>query len=227
MYKVNALVPMKGHSERVPNKNLRLFNGKPLCYWVIKALSEATYVGNIYVNTDSEKIANYVESTFEKCISIKRPSNICGDFVSMNDIIKHDLNLIEGEHFIQTHSTNPLLTSVSIDKGIETYFENIERFDSLFSVTPHYGRYFLSDLTPINHNPNELKRTQDLDPVLEENSNFYIFSKESFKNSGNKRIGISPTYVNVNKLEAIDIDEEEDFLLSEAVFKHHQVKVLS
>jgi N-acylneuraminate cytidylyltransferase len=58
-------------------------------------------------------------------------------------------------------------------------------------------------------------RSQDLPPIFEENSNLYIFSKESFKQSGNRRIGLRPYLFEINKLEAIDIDEEEDFLLAE------------
>jgi len=72
---------------------------------------------------------------------------------------------------------------------------------------------------PVNHNPYELLRTQDLPTLFEENSNLYLFSKASFAAAGNKRIGRKPKMFTMNKLEAIDIDEEEDFRLAEALFR--------
>jgi CMP-N-acetylneuraminic acid synthetase len=212
---VTALVPMKGHSERVPNKNLRLFCGKPLCHWTILSLQESRYVKDIVVNTDSPEIAENVHQNFNKVKIIDRPDEIRGDFVSMNTIIAYDLSQSPGEHFLQTHSTNPLLTTETIDKAIGLYFRNLGTYDSLFAVTRHNARFYWSDGNPINHNPQEMLRTQDLPPLLEENSNLYLFSKESFKQSGNRRIGLRPYLFEMNRLEAIDIDEEEDFLLAE------------
>lgn len=213
--RVTALVPMKGHSERVPNKNLRSFCGKPLCHWIILNLQKSHYVKDIVVNTDSPEIAENIRKNFDKLKIIDRPDEIRGDLVSMNTIIAYDLSQLPGEHFLQTHSTNPLLNAVTIDAGIELYFYNLGTHDSLFAVTRHNARFYWSDSTPINHDPQEMLRTQDLPPIFEENSNLYIFSRESFRQSGNRRIGLRPYLFEINKLEATDIDEEEDFLLAE------------
>jgi CMP-N-acetylneuraminic acid synthetase len=212
---ITALLPMKGHSERVPNKNLRPFCGKPLCHWTILSLQKSHYINNIVVNTDSQEIAENVGQNFDRVKIIDRPNEIRGDFVSMNVIIAYDLSQLTGEHFLQTHSTNPLLTTETIDRAIELYFRNLGTCDSLFAVTRHNARFYWKDGNPINHDPQEMLRTQDLPPILEENSNLYIFSKESFKQSDNRRIGLKPYLFEMNKLEAIDIDEEEDFLLAE------------
>ena len=210
-----ALVPMKGHSERVPNKNLRSFCGKPLYHWIILSLQKSHYVKDIVVNTDSPEIAENIRQNFDKVKIIDRPDEIRGDFVSMNTVIGYDLSQSPGEHFLQTHSTNPLLTTETIDKGIELYFRNLGTHDSLFAVTRHNARFYWSDGSPINHDPQEMLRTQDLPPILEENSNLYIFSRESFKLSGNRRIGLRPYLFEISKFEAIDIDEEDDFQLAE------------
>lgn len=150
---------------------------------------------------------------------IDRPKKIQGDFVSMNDIIAYDLSKIDSEHFLQTHSTNPLLRSQTIDLAIETYFQNPQEFDSLFSVTRLQTRLYWKDDSPINHNPNELLRTQDLPPMYEENSNFYLFSKEYFDAAERNRIDRKPKIFVMNKPEAVDIDEEDDFVLAEMVFR--------
>jgi len=191
-----ALVPMKGHSERVPNKNLRPFCGKPLCHWIIHSLQKSHYVKDIVVNTDSQKIAENIHQNFNGVKIIDRPDEIRGDFVSMN-------------------TTNPLLNTETIDRAIALYFRNLGTHDSLFTVTRHNARFYWGDGNPINHDPQELIRTQDLPPIFEENSSLYIFSRESFKQSGGKRIGLKPYMFEISKFEAVDIDEEDDFQLAE------------
>lgn len=219
--KIKALLPMKGNSERVPNKNMRDFNGSPLYHAVVKSLLYSKHIECVVINTDSEVIAKDAKEIFgDKIIIINRPIEIQGDFVSMNDIIAYDLSKLDGEYFLQTHSTNPLLKSETIDKAIEKYFAGLDNFDSVFCVTKVQTRFYDKNAKAINHNPNELLRTQDLEPMYEENSNFYIFSKDSFKKSNNKRIGIKPQIFEVNKLEAVDIDEPEDFIIAELLYKN-------
>lgn len=219
--KIKALLPMKGNSERVPNKNMRNFDGSPLYHAIVKSLLATKYISHVVINTDSEIIAKDAKEYFgDKIIIINRPKEIQGDFVSMNNIIDYDISQLEGEHFLQTHSTNPLLRSETINKAIEVYFNNLDKFDSVFGVTKVQTRFYDKNAKAINHNPNELLRTQDLEPMYEENSNFYIFSKESFKEANNKRIGLKPQIFEVNKLEAIDIDEPEDFIMAELLYKN-------
>lgn len=214
-----ALLPMKGHSERVPNKNLKSFAGKPLYHAIVKTLQNCKSISNIIINTDSEEIKKDAKDTFGDFIIIHdRPKEICGDFVSMNEIIKYDILQHGGEHFLQTHSTNPVLQANTLQTAIETYFANLANNDSLFSVTKWQTRLYWQDGSPVNHNPAELLRTQDLPPVFEENSNFYVFSKTSFENAGSKRIGKNPQMFEVNKIEAVDIDNPEDFMIAEQLY---------
>ena len=83
-------------------------------------------------------------------------------------------------------------------------------YDSLFSVNRHQTRFYRADGTPINHDPDNLIPTQDLEPWFEENSCFYLFSKGSFA-ATRARIGEKPILYETPKLEAIDIDEQEDW----------------
>ena len=219
--KLNALLPMKGNSERVPNKNMRDFDGAPLYHAVMKSLLASKYIEQVVINTDSDVIAEDAKKHFgERVIIIDRPESIQGGDVSMNIIIDYDLQQLEGEYFLQTHSTNPLLRAETIDHAIESYFHKLDTYDSLFGVTKVQTRFYDKDANPVNHNPEELLRTQDLEPLYEENSNFYLFSKESFSNAGQKRIGLKPQIFEVNKLEAVDIDEPEDFKLAELLHIH-------
>jgi len=218
---VVALLPMKGNSERVPNKNIKDFNGKPLFYYMLKSLLSSNYISYVVVNTDSDNIANKVQNLFPKNVIIeKRPNEICGDFVSMNKIIEYDINIHDSKFYIQTHSTNPLLRSETIDNAIVEMKKLYNKgFDSIVSVNKLQSRFYDIENKPINHDPKNLVRTQDLTPIYEENSCFYIFTKNGFINAGKRRIGKKPYFFSIDKVESVDIDEHQDFVLAENIFK--------
>jgi N-acylneuraminate cytidylyltransferase len=220
--KIVALLPMKGNSERVPNKNLKDFCGKPLYHRVMETLLSSSYINYVVVNTDSEAIKSDISKNFDdRVIVIDRPEEIIGDFVSMNTVIDCDVNNVDADIYLQTHSTNPLLKKKSVDDAIEKMIALLPEkvYDSIFSVTKMQTRLYKADGQAYNHNPEELLRTQDLEPLFEENSNFYIFTKESFLNSGKKRIGLKPFMFEIDKIEAVDIDEPQDFVIAESIYK--------
>ncbi|MFB1066318.1 cytidylyltransferase domain-containing protein [Natrinema sp. H-ect4] len=211
MPRLAALVPMKGHSERVPNKNLRDFNGRPLCHWILNTLRATPEVDELVVNTDSPEIAAEAEQ-FGATV-IDRPERLQGDRVPMNDIILHDVRTVDADLYLQTHCTNPLLRSSTISEAVSMYLED-DDCDSLFSVTPMQTRLWDGETRPINHERDELQRTQDLDPVYEENSNIYLFTQDSVKQREN-RIGDRPRMFSMDAKEAIDIDQPIDFRVAE------------
>jgi N-acylneuraminate cytidylyltransferase len=208
-----ALVPMKGHSERVPDKNIRLLAGKPLFFFIIENLLKTSKISNVIINTDSERIAELATNEFGQSVEISwRPEELSGDFIPMNKIIEYELkDAGTDQHFLQTHSTNPFLKTTAINKAIEHYYEKITsgESNSIFSVTEIHSRLYNSNLQPLNHNTHELIRTQDLEPIYKENSNFYLFSKESFLKT-KRRIGRKPGVFVMDSLEGFDIDTPQD-----------------
>lgn len=215
--KFKAIIPMKCHSERIPNKNLKELAGKPLFYWIINSIKKVEYIEKIIIDTDCDRIADTVLKYFDVKISI-RPKKLRGDFISVNKIIEHIIKKDKEEFYIQTHATNPLLSPDTLISAIEFFIKHYDKYDSVFSVTRHQSRFYDSFGKAINHNIGELIRTQDISPLYEENSNFYIFSQASFMKTGS-RIGEKPHMFEVNKIEAIDIDDMEDFLIAEAIMK--------
>ena len=209
---VKALVPMKGHSERVPGKNIRPLAGRPCFHWIVEALLNSLYVDEVIINTDSDIISSNAIENFDVTI-INRPMHLCGDMVSMAPLTEYDLSQTNGIHYLQTHSTNPLLTTETINKAIECYFD-MESHDSLFTVTEVKTRFYWADGSAINHDPEHLIRTQDLPPIYEENSCIYLFSRSMFEKRGH-RLGENPKMFPIDRMEAVDIDDEEDFLLAE------------
>ncbi len=210
--KITALVPMKGHSERVPNKNIRLLAGKPAFHWIIECLSSSDYIDEILINTDSEEIAESAQ-VFAKVRILKRPDFLLGDMVSIQPLIEYDIEQTQNKYFLQTHSTNPMVQTKTVNQAIKTFFSQKEH-DALFSVTPVQTRFYWKNGTGINHDPRHLIRTQDLEPVYEENSCFYIFSKETNYQTKN-RLGSNPLMYPIHPLEAADIDTMTDFFWTE------------
>jgi len=218
--KVVALLPMKGNSERVPNKNLKDFCGRPLYHKILDTLLASKFIDEIIINTDGEFIKKDIEKNYKDKVTVhERPEEIIGDFVSMNKIIEYDVNKVPADIYIQTHSTNPLLLTGTLDDAIEKMMKKDGEFDSIFSVTKVQTRLYDADGKPSNHNPLELIRTQDLPPLFEENSSFYIFTEDSFEHSGGKRIGSKAQMFEMDKIEAIDIDQIQDFIIAESIYK--------
>jgi len=214
--RVTALVPMKAHSERVPSKNVRPFAGRPLFHWILETLRSSSYVGDIVVNTDSEAIARQAEELFGAVV-LWRPEHLLGDMVGIQPLIEWDLQHSDGDLYLQTHSTNPLLTARTIDRAVETFCAQ-NHHDSLFTVTELHTRLYWSDGRPVNHDPDHMIRTQDLEPILEENSCIYVFPRGTFEQRGH-RLGARPLLMPMDPLEAVDIDEEHDFVIAEAIMK--------
>ncbi|HBH12682.1 MAG TPA: acylneuraminate cytidylyltransferase, partial [Clostridiales bacterium] len=207
--KIIALVPMRHHSARVPQKNYRLFAGKPLYHHIISILTAVPEVETILVDTDSPVILEGLATHFPDVKAVLRPEYLRGDMVPMNDILLHDTSVIEAEYYLQTHSTNPLLKADTISKAIHTFLDNLPEFDSLFGVTRLQTRLWDQQGKPINHDPDVLLRTQDLPPIYEENSCIYIFRREPLVERHN-RLGYHPLMFEIPAVEAWDIDEKLD-----------------
>ncbi|AKH67852.1 CMP-N-acetylneuraminic acid synthetase [Spongiibacter sp. IMCC21906] len=217
--RVVALLPMKANSERVKGKNFRLLAGKPLFQWILDALLAVPEIDCVVINTDAKHILlenGLVPS--DRIIIRERKQELCGDFVSMNLILEDDIRNVESELYLMTHTTNPLISSTTIRDAIEVFARD-KASDSLFSVNKIQTRFYKEDITPVNHNPADLVRTQDLEPWFEENSCLYLFSRESFSKT-NARIGEKPMMYITSALESVDIDEPEDWVMAEALALH-------
>ncbi len=216
--KIAALIPMRHSSERVPGKNYRSFAGKPLFFHIVENLLKSKFVDVIVIDTDSPDIIKMTRENFPTVVILERPEHLRDGSIAMNDVLLNLTNQIEADLYLQTHSTNPLLTFNTIDKGIKNLLESYPMYDSLFSVTKRNVRFWDILARPINHNQNILLRTQDLPPIFEENSCMYIFSKDILKSKHN-RIGNRPLLFEIDPVESQDIDVELNFKVAEFLFK--------
>jgi CMP-N-acetylneuraminic acid synthetase len=221
-----ALLPMKANSERVKGKNFRDFCGKPLFRWVLDTLLELKEIDKVVINTDARHILadnGLIDS--EKVIIRDRKTELCGDFVSMNKVLADDITNIDADVYLMTHVTNPFISSITVRQALAEFQTAYltRQVDSLFTVNKIQTRFYREDCSAVNHDPNNLVRTQDLEPWYEENSNLYIFTKESFAKT-NARIGKYPMMYVMPKLESIDIDEPEDWELAEIAAQYFKNK---
>lgn len=219
--KIYALIPIKHQSERVPGKNYRDFNGKPLCYWIINTLLNSTYIDKIIIDTDSPIIKNLIPTLFNdkmnRIVIYDRPKHLHGGHVPTNDLFVNVINSLnlDADYYFQTHTTNPLLKTSTINDAIKKFIDkNKEGYETLFSVKTHHTRFYNSNGHDMNHNRFRLIPTQELEPIYEENSCMYVFSKQTLMKY-KARIGKKAFLYKMNDIESTDIDWEDDFKTAE------------
>ena len=220
-YRIVALLPMKANSVRVKGKNFREFCGKPLFRWILDTLLAVEEIDQIIINTDARHILaeNGLVDTDRITIRDRKPE-ICGDHVSMNLVLADDVANVPADLYLMTHTTNPLMSADTIRNAIAAFqrAQATGKADSLFTVNKVQARFYRTDCSPVNHDPKNLVPTQELEQWFEENSNLYIFTRQSFSVS-QSRIGNSPILHVQPAAESIDIDTEEDWALARLILQ--------
>lgn len=201
-------VPIKNHSQRVPNKNFRNFQGKPLWENTIDKIKDF----NVFVDTDSDLI-------FEGCNNkewvtcFHRRRHLVGDKVSVIDLLKNFVDQFSiKEPICQIHVTSPFLNPDHIKFALDKI--NNESYDSVFSANPVQNRFWRKEsygCCPVNHNPMKLEQTQDLPVYYMENSYLYALHPKVLEY--NNRIGYNPYIMEIGFPYNLDIDTEEDWKL--------------
>ena len=214
--KIAALLPLKANSERIPGKNFKNIAGKPLFRWMLDTLLAVPEIDSVIINTDATDQLLLAGLDDSQVLLRERPAELCGDFVSMNDIIRNDIDNSDFDIYLMTHVTNPLISTETVYKAISAFHK--QDASSLFSVNRFQTRFYSKDGSPINHDPENLIRTQDLEPWYEENSCIYLFTRDSFFKH-NARIGSNPIMFETPKFESADIDEPEDWMIAEALLR--------
>lgn len=190
--------------------------------WILDTLISIGEIDQVIINTDARGILaenGLVDS--DRVLIRDRKPELCGDTVSMNLILADDISAISSECYLMTHTTNPFLSAETIKKSMSLFRNKTVKgeADSVFSVNQIQTRFYREDVSAINHDPDNLVQTQELEPWFEENSNLYVFSRASFAAS-NARIGAKPVMLVTPKMESIDIDEPEDWNFAEIVARY-------
>lgn len=212
--KIIAVVPIKLNNRRLPNKNIKAFaNGQPLCHYILTTLRQIEQIDEVYVYCSSPSIQEYIPKGIKY---LKRSKTLDLDTTKINEVLYEFALTVDADIYVMAHTTAPFIKGKSIREGLDAVLSG--RYDSAFSAAK-LQTFLWNEGRPFNYKLNEIPRTQDLPPVYEETSGFYIYTKEVIF-SANRRIGNCPKIIQVGKIEGIDIDEEEDFRMADAIYNY-------
>lgn len=212
--KIVAIVPMKLNNKRLPQKNTKAFtNGEPLCHYILSTLQTIPDIEDVYVYCSNPDIQDFIPKGVKY---LKRNESLDQDTTKINEVLKCFAKDIPADIYVMTHTTAPFISKESIEKGLNAVLSG--KYDSAFAARKLQD-FLWKDGIPFNYSLNNIPRTQDLKPLYEETSGFYIY-KSSVMTEMNRRIGEKPFIVEVGEIESIDIDEKEDFEIADAIFNH-------
>ncbi len=214
--KVIALIPLRGGSKRIPRKNIKMFSGKPLAYWVASEAAQSKYIDAIHVSTEDAEIKDVVENMGIDISVTTRPHELAQDMTSEEHVHLHFMEQVPFDILVVLHATNPLTTTKDIDNALELLEKH--QHDALLTGTRHKRFYWTPEGKPLNYNPLKRPRTQDFEGTITENGAFYITRNttlEKYKNFLGGTIGI----YEMSPEQAIDIDHQSDWDEAERIFK--------
>lgn len=202
--KVVMFIPIKLNNERLPNKNILPLNNIPMCQYLFNTVKDIDIIDEKYVYCSNTKIKEYMPHEIELKIRGKK----LDDFKTKGlEIINSFVNEVDADIYVLAHVTQPFIKKESIIEAIEKVKTGY--YDSAFSAK-ELRQYCWYDKKPVNYNPDDIVRTQDLKPIYMETGAFYIFTKNVYEKKGN-RIGYKPYIKIVDDIEAIDIDTKADY----------------
>lgn len=212
--KTVAVVPMKLNNRRLPQKNTKCFtNGKPLCFYILSTLLEVEEIDEVYVYCSNPDIKEFIP---EGVHYLKRSESLDQDTTSMTEVLTCFTEEVPADIYVMTHTTAPFISRESIQKGLRAVVSG--EYDSSFAAKKLQD-FLWKDGKPFNYELDNIPRTQDLPAMYEETSGFYIYQREVMKDL-HRRIGNKPYIVEVGEIEAVDIDEPEDFMIADAIYNH-------
>lgn len=224
MMKRICMIPARAGSKRVPKKNVRLLNNKPLVSYAIDAAKQSNIFDQIIVNTDDPLI---MKLAFESDIDVyKRPAEFALDSSTNDDFMYDFLKKHECDYVTQLLPTSPLVTADTIRRFIEMYDSG---FETLVSVRKIQIECVFSSL-PINFDiSTHTLPSQRLTPVYSYACGLMAWNAKKFINAYESNQGAyhgyqtKIGYFEFNEEESIDIDNEGDFKLASAVLNSRMI----
>ena len=206
--KIVAVMPIKLKNERCPGKNIKMLGSRPLLQYELTTLKETNMIDRIIVYCSDERVSEYLINGVE---FVKRPRNLDEPTSNFNQIFECFKETVDADIYVYAHATAPFVK-------LETMIECIlavksGEFDSAFCAIKLQD-YLWQNGKPLNFDAEDLPRTQDLNPIYQETSGIYVFTKDVFEKY-KRRIGVNPYIKEVSFKEAVDIDTPDDFKLAE------------
>lgn len=223
-----AIVTARGGSKRIPGKNIRSFHGKPLIAWTIENLLESQLFSQVIITSESPEIIAIAESAGAIAPFI-RPAKLADDFSTTAEVANHAIGELEktgvatANHYCVVYPAAVAITKGDLTKSRELMREG--NFDLVFAgqkvrASP-YRSWKLGpggQVTPL-YPDKQSARTQDSEPLYQDAGQFYWSLPDSWKRVMRGET-IRRGMWEVPRSRVIDIDDEEDWKIAEALFSY-------
>lgn len=221
-----AIVPARGGSKRIPQKNITLFNGRPIISYALDALAKSDLFDTIHVSTDCHDICKVVDALGYK-VDFLRPPELSGDHVGIIPVLnwvleKYQADGVGYETICCMMPAAPLIHYSDIVSAC-VLFEKSNRLNPLFTFSKFPAPIewsFRVDVDGLMYPKSDSAlnlRSQDIQESYYECGPFNFWSASHIKNSNPYSLGVIPYILPRDK--AIDIDTPEDLLFAEQLYK--------
>ncbi len=214
---VTAIIVARKGSVRLKSKSMLKLAGETLIERKIRQLKACELIDRVVLGSDSDEMLECGLKAGAEVV--RRPDYYCDEKVaSANDMIENMCSLISTDVVVWTHCTNPLLSSATYDNAVRTFLDNYPAFDSLLSVLPFREHLWATDKAPLNYNPYASKHTpaRELPPYYMQDGGIFI-QKHADMSQNHYFFGKKPYLFEIPKEEFLDINEERDYLLAQAI----------
>jgi len=220
--RIVSIIPARGGSKGIPQKNIIHLMGKPLLVHTIEQSLDSILIDETIVSTDDSAIKDIAERN--GATVIKRPIELAGDFISSEEVIKHTIKVLEEQGnkpdiIVFLQCTLPIRRKSDMDKQIQKLMD--ENYDSVFSVTK--AKIFIwtnknGVLTPLNYDYKKRPMRQNKDIQYDETGSIYVFKTDVFEKESNRICGKFGIYEMPYEC-SFDIDDYFDLWLCEKILE--------
>ena len=211
---ISTVLTVRKGSQRVKNKNLKLFSKKNLLAYKIEALLKVKSIKNIIINTDSDDAISIAKEYGVKFH--KRDPYYASSECPNSEFWKHIAENTNTEYILFTHCTNPMIKPETYEDMIRIFEKDREKYDSFNSVS-EVKEFLILNNKPINFQYGKAPNSQDLPDVIKLNFAINILSTELMKKK-KSLIGDRPFFYKLSAVEGFDINTNQDFEFGEFLF---------
>tara|TARA_Y100000748_G_C15467646_1_gene477535 strand:+ start:794 stop:1477 length:684 start_codon:yes stop_codon:yes gene_type:complete len=220
-----AIIPARGGSKRIPRKNIKNFNGKPMIAWAINEAQKSLLFDQIIVSTDDDEIKKISEQ-HGAIVPFTRPTNISDDLTPTVPVISHAIKEVDKlygkvDYACCIYPCSPLLKDSDLIESFNILKSTGENF--VYPVVEYTHSIFRSMRQSKNGKMEfiypefELTRTQDLEEAFHDAGQFYWGKADAWRQ--HKKMHTDGIGMRIPSYRVVDIDTEDDWKRAELYFK--------
>lgn len=209
--KVVAFLPVKGTSTRIANKNIQLLDGKPLFMHTLEKLMECDFIDEVYLDTESDEIID--SARYTGCQILKRDPSLATNKTDGNQLLLNEAKHADADIYIQALCTSPFIEIATIRNAVETLKTN-QHYDSATLIKKE-KLYTWSETAP-NYDITSIPNSADLPETRIETMGLYAIRASALQ-SLQRRVGDSPYLIEVEALEAVDVNYPDEFSMANLI----------